>query len=144
MGVVTMGAQLFEALLTNLVVPLLTSLSVALGGWLLLKIPGPARRAVEATATKAEADTHARDLQVLVGALQRRATAEVADHRTPAPTAAELVEYLQRIKPDLLEKMAPTPEGLATMAQAAIATAEVALTAPVVVAPVDVLVTPGG
>lgn len=137
-----MGAQLFEALLTNLVVPLLTSLSVALGGWLLLKIPGPARRAVEASATKSEADTHARDVAVLVGAMGRKAMADVADHRTPAPTAAEIVEYMQRIRPDLIEKMNPAPEALQTMAQAAIAVAEVA-TAPIVAAPADVLVDGG-
>ena len=142
-----MGAQLFAALLEHLVVPILTSLSVAFGGWLLLKVPGPARRAVEATATAAEADTHARDVAVLVGAMGRRAMAEVADHRTPAPTAADIVEYMQRIRPDLLEKMNPAPEALATMAQAAIATATVATTAaPVVVAPVaaaDVIVSGG-
>ena len=135
-----MGAQLWAAMLEHLVVPILTSISVAFGGWLLLKVPGPARRAVEATATKAEADTYARDLAILVGAMGRKALADVADHRTPVPTAAELVEYMRRIKPDLLEKMAPSPEGLDTMARAAIAAAEVTATAPVVAAPADVLV----
>lgn len=134
-----MGAQLFAALLEHLVVPVLTSLSVAFGGWLLLKVPGPARRAVEASATKSEADTYARDLAVLVGAMQRKALADVADQHTPSPTAAEIVGYMRRIKPDLLEKMAPSEEGLQTMASAALAAANVAV-APVVVAPADVLV----
>lgn len=134
-----MSAQLFAAVLEHLIVPILTSLSVAFGGWLLLKVPGPAKRAVEATATKAEADTYARDIAALVGMLQRRALAEVADPASPAPTPAGLVDYATRVKPDLLEKMSLKPEGLETMAASAIASATVVTAPPVVVAPADVL-----
>jgi hypothetical protein len=138
-----MGAQLTETVVQTLLVPVLTALAAAVVG-LIGYLGAAAKRALDAIATRAQASTHAMDVQVLVDVLGRKAVAEVADHRTPAPTAAELIEYLARVKPDLLAKMQPTPEGLETMARASIAKAEVALTTPTVVAVSDVLVPPGG
>jgi hypothetical protein len=138
-----MGAQLTETVVQTLLVPVLTALAAAVVG-LIGYLGAAAKRALDAIATRAQASTHAMDVQVLVDVLGRKALAEVADHRTPAPSAAELIEYLARVKPDLLAKMQPSEEGLAVMARSAIAKAEVALTTPTVVAPSDVLVTPGG
>lgn len=140
-----MAEEITGAVVQNLLVPVLAAIAAAIVG-LIGYVGAAARRALDAIATKAQASTHAMDVQVLVGAMGRKAIAEVADHRTPAPTAAEIVEYMQRIRPDLLEKMQVQPEGLETMARAAIAAAEVATAAPVVVAPVaapDVLVDGG-
>lgn len=113
-----MDAEIARALI-DVVTPLVSALAVAAGGWLLSKMPGPLRDVMTA-------NVHAKDVAVLVGAMQRRAMAEVADHRTPPPTAADLVAYLERIRPDLLQKMQVAPEALSTMAQSAIATANVA------------------
>lgn len=129
-----MSPELASAL-TEILTPVLTALAVAVGGWIVSKLPGPVREALQA-------NIHAKDVAVLVGAMQRRAMAEVADPRTPQPTAADVVAYIERIRPDLLTKLQVQPEALETMAQAAIATATVAATAPVIVAPPDVLIPP--
>ena len=112
----------------ELLTPIISALAVALGGWLLSKMPGPLRDVMTA-------NVHAKDVVALVGAMQRRALAEIADHRTPPPTPAQLIAYMERIKPELLEKMQVAPEALTTMAAAAIATATPQ-------PPVDVLLVP--
>jgi hypothetical protein len=120
--------ELNSAIIAALV-PVLTGIGLAIGGWILSKLPGPARELLEAS-------VHSKDMAALVGTLQRRAMAEVANHLTPTPTAADLIAYAERVRPALLTKMSVEPEALATMAEAAIATATVATTAPaVVVAP---------
>lgn len=121
--------------------PVFTALAAAVVagiGW----IGAALKRKFDAETTKAQADTYARDLAALIGAMQRKAVAEVGDTSTPGPTAEQIVAYLERVKPDLLAKMDVKPEALATMAQAAITTAEVTLTAPMVVGPPDVLIPP--
>jgi hypothetical protein len=122
-------------ILVDAATPLVTALAVALGGWIVSKLPGPLRDVMTA-------QVYSKDVAALVGAMSRKALAEVADHRTPPPTAADVVAYMERVKPQLLAKMQIEPEALATMAQSAIASAEVAMTAPVVVAPPDVLIPP--
>jgi hypothetical protein len=122
-----MDAEIAKALV-DVMMPVVTALAVAFGGWIVSKMPGPLRDVMTA-------NVHAKDVAVLVGALQRRAMAEVTNHHTPAPTAEDLVAYLERIRPDLLAKMQVAPEALATMAQSAIASATVAIAAPVSVSP---------
>jgi hypothetical protein len=119
--------------LVDIVSPVVSALAVAAGGWLLSKMPGPARELLEA-------NVHAKDIARLVEAMQRRALAEVATRATPSP--AEIVDYLGRVRGDLLNKMQVSPEALATMATAAIAQATIA-TAPVAVPASDVLVGSG-
>ena len=63
-----MTSAMNDAFVQYLFVPVLTAISALIGGWLLTLVPGPARRALDASATKSEADTHARDVAVLVGA----------------------------------------------------------------------------
>jgi hypothetical protein len=125
------------AAVVELLTPIVTAIAAAIGLWAASKLPGPVRTALEA-------NVHARDVAALVGAMQRRAMAEVANHETPPPTAAEIVEYMRRIKPDLLDKLGSAPEALETMAASALATAQVATASPVAVLPVaaadDVLV----
>lgn len=134
-----MSGQVVQALVDNLLVPVLTALAAAIVG-LIGWLGAAAKRALDATTTKAQADTYARDIAALVGLMQRRAMAEVSNTATPTPKPEDLVAYAERVKGDLLAKMSLSPEGLATMAQAAIATAQVATAPPVVVAPADVLV----
>ncbi len=117
-----MSEQLLKALIENLLIPVFAALSV----WIVTKIPGPARRALDATAERAEAETHARDLALVASILAKRAVVEVANHATPPPTADQLLAYLERIKPDLMAKLGQAPEQLATTAEAAIVTASVA------------------
>lgn len=119
--------------LAEVIAPVITALAVAVGGWLVSKLPGPARELLEA-------NVHRQDVQRLVEAMQRRAVAEVANHATPAPTPQDILAYVERVRGDLLAKMKVAPEALETMATAAIATAAAATAAPVLVAPGDVLV----
>ena len=137
-----MTSQVLPLVTEHLLVPVLTAIAAALVG-LIGYIATAAKRALEAIATRAQADTHARDVALLTATMQRKAIAAVADTATPPPIPAEIVAYVERVRGDLLTKMQPTPEALETMAQAAIATAEAATVPPVVIAPPDVLLPPG-
>lgn len=129
-----MSNQFMPIITEHLLVPVVTALAAALVG-LIGYIGTAAKRKFDAEATKAQAGTHALDVAALVNAMQRKAVADVGTSATPAPTPADIVAYLERIRPDLLAKMQVQPEALETMAQAAIVSAEVAMAAPVVVAP---------
>lgn len=105
------------ALIRELLTPIVTAIAAAIGLWTASRMPGPVRDALTSA-------VHARDMAILTATMARRATAEIADHKTPAPTAAELVAYVERVRGDLMAKMQVNPEGLQTMAAAAIAVAE--------------------
>jgi hypothetical protein len=113
--------------LVDVLAPLATGIAVAIGGWIISKLPGPFRDVLTA-------NVHGQDMARLVGAMQRRAMAQVSEHNLIAPTPLELIEYIERVRPDLLKKMQIVPEALNTIAQSAIVTATVAQQAtPVVV-----------
>ena len=118
--------------IADVLMPIVTALAVAAGGWIASRLPGPLRDVMTAA-------VHARDVARLAEAMQRKAVAAVADHATPPPTPQEIIAYVERVRGDLLRKMQPDPEALQTMAQAAIATAE-STTSPLI--PPDVLVPP--
>jgi hypothetical protein len=123
----------FIRLLVNDVLsPLLIAVLSAGAAWVVTKLPGPLRDNLQSA-------THARDMAQLVSTMARRATAEIADHTTPPPTPADIVAYSGRVRGDLMSKMDLNPEGLATMASAAIATAAAV---PVVNALADALAVP--
>lgn len=127
-----------RALIVDLFSPLIGAASLGVMAWALSKLPGPMRDALAAAIPAMTSATHARDVAVLVGTMARRATAEVANHGTPAPTAAEVVEYTQRVRGDLMQKMGVSDEGMQTMAAAAIAVAEKVAAPDAVVVPVVV------
>lgn len=125
-------------MITELLAPIVTAVSLAVGAWALSKLPGPMRDALAAAIPAMTSATHARDVAALVGTMARRATSEVADGRTPPPTAAEIVAYTERVRGSLIAKMHMSDEGLATMAGAAIAVAEKVAAPDAVVVPVVV------
>jgi len=118
-------------LITDLLSPIVAAVALGISGWIATKLPGPVRDALTSA-------VHARDMTALVGTMARRAQAEVADHKTPPPTAADLVEYTQRVRGALMAKMDLNPEGLETMARSAIAVAEKVTAPDAVVVPVVV------
>jgi hypothetical protein len=124
----SMDPELSHAL-TQLLVAIVTAITGVVGLWVASKMPGPVRDALTS-------GTHARDMALLVATMARRATSEIADHRTPPPTSAEIVAYSERVRGDLMAKMDINAEGLTTMANAAIANATVV---PVVAALAEVL-----
>jgi hypothetical protein len=99
-------------LVEHLAVPAL----VALGGWLVTKIPGPLK-------TWLQADTHAKDMALLIGALGRGALAAYGDYNAGRLTTAgaaiqQIVTYVLRAIPDTVTKLGPPPDVLTTMAHA--------------------------
>jgi ATP phosphoribosyltransferase regulatory subunit HisZ len=121
--------ELIQALVTDVLSPLLIAALSACTAWAVTKLPGPLRDLLTAS-------IHQKDLAALTGALQRKALAEVANHLTPPPTPTEMIAYLERVRGDLVKKMAVEPEALKAMAEAAIATANATVAAPVVAVPV--------
>jgi hypothetical protein len=104
---------LAPVLIEHLAVPAL----VAVGGWLVTKLPGPLK-------TWLQADTHAKDMALLLGALSRGAVAAYKDYdagRLASPGAAiqQVVTYVLKSVPDTVNKLGPTQEVLTTMAHAA-------------------------
>lgn len=99
-------------LIEHLAVPAL----VALGGWLVTKIPGPLRSWLQAS-------THQKDVALVLGAMGRGAIAAFADYeagkiKTPTAAIAQVVAYVVRTCPDTVAKLGPSPEVLTTMAHA--------------------------
>ncbi|HWL68533.1 MAG TPA: hypothetical protein VNS22_09135 [Geminicoccus sp.] len=104
---------LAPVLVEHLAIPVL----VALGGWLTTKIPGPLRNWLQA-------DTHAKDLALVLGAMYRGAAVAYADYEAgkfASPTAAigQVVAYVLKTCPDTIAKLSPDPDALTTMAHAA-------------------------
>lgn len=127
-------ASLMPIVTEHLLVPVVAATATAIIG-LIGYTAGAAKRALDAFATKSQATTHALDMARLTEAMERKAIAAVADTSTPAPTPEQIIDYLGRVRPDLLNKMRPPAEALETMAQAAIAQAEVAVSPPDVLLP---------
>lgn len=122
---------LVKDIVETVISPMLVALCMAFATWAVSKVPGPIKDFLYSA-------IHQRDVQTLVGAMARRATAEVGDHRTPAPVAADVVRYIETVLPGLLAKMQIPEVALNTMASAAIVTAEKVAAPDAVVVPVVV------
>jgi hypothetical protein len=130
-------APVWQAVLMNLVVPLVTALVIAGCTYLVSRLPGPIQAALSSA-------THKRDLELVVGAMARKAMEQVvsggAVSAIPAVMAGEVVAYAQANLPGTLAKLAPDAATLQTMATAAVGEAMAKL-APAVAAvvPADAL-----
>ncbi|MDQ1079684.1 hypothetical protein [Pseudoroseomonas cervicalis] len=104
---------LLPVLLEHLVLPAL----LAFGAYLVTLLPGPLRQWLASA-------THARDMELLLGALMRSALASLPDLAGSRITAAEAArraaEYARANLPDTLAKLQPSPETLQAMAKAAV------------------------
>lgn len=116
------------ALMRDVMAPLLFAIASAAAAWVVARLPGPIRDVMASA-------THARDVALLNGALQRRAVVEVANQATPPPSPDDLIRYVETVLPGLLAKMAIAPAGLETIAQAAIVKAEAEVVPPALAIP---------
>jgi len=96
--------------------PLAVALATAVGGWVLTKLPGPARDYLQA-------NVHEKDVRLVVEAMARRALATSASGASPGVAAADLESYARHVLPEVLGKLQPTAEGLRTIALSALARA---------------------
>jgi hypothetical protein len=100
-------------LLQQLVVPVLSSVLIAFGGWLVTKLPGPLRDALQA-------NVHAKDVKIIMDAAMNRAAAIAAGHSTSATPVEDVIDYIRKSAPGTVAKLAPTEDALRTIAAAKI------------------------
>jgi len=108
--------DLTTLLLQQVVVPVLSSVLIALGGWVLTKLPGPLRDALQA-------NVHAQDVKIIVDAAARRAAAIAAGHVTTASPVLDVMAYVRTAAPQVVAKVNPAEEALRTIAASAVASA---------------------
>jgi hypothetical protein len=112
-----MGADLVHAVTDAVLVPLLFAVFGSLGAWLTTKIPGPLRAWLQS-------GTHQRDIELILGAMARRALAQASGGIRTATAATDLVGYVRANLPEVVAKLGPSDDALATMAAAALHQAE--------------------
>jgi hypothetical protein len=105
--------DLTQAVIREVVVPLFVALISALAAWLVTKLPGPLRDWLAS-------GTHKRDLELILGAAARRATAVAAGHVTTATPTNDVMSYIRLALPDVVAKLAPSEDALQTIAAAAV------------------------
>jgi hypothetical protein len=103
-----------QLLLQQVAVPVLSSVLIALGGWIVTKLPGPLRDTLQA-------NVHAKDVKIIVDAAVNRAAAIAAGHVTTAMPIEDVIAYIRHSAPGVVAKLAPTDEALRTIAAAKIA-----------------------
>jgi hypothetical protein len=110
------------SVLAELLLPIVLAVGTGLGAWVATHMPGPLKDWMAS-------GTHARDVQLLVGAMLRRAMAVSSGQHLTTTPALDLASYARTALPEVVAKLNPTDEALRTMAQAAIAQAASALAA---------------
>lgn len=106
-----------RALLQDVLVPVISSLLVALGGWVLTKLPGPLRDALTA-------NVHAKDVNLVVNAMARRAVVIATGQVATALPAQDVISYTRAALPNVTAKLGLSDLALETMAKAALAHAQ--------------------
>jgi hypothetical protein len=110
----------YEPLVRLAVEYVLFPVLMAGAGWLVTKLPGPIRDALQS-------GTHARDVALIVDAMARRALATHVKGTSLSVAGPDLEGYVRRSLPDVVEKLRPSGEALKTMAAAAMAKASAEL-----------------
>ena len=116
------AAPLVPVLVEHALLPLL----VALGAYAISLLPGPVRNALQAS-------VHAKDMDLLTGALSRAAAAAIQAGLTNRSAITAAVGYVTTNLPTTIEKLGPSTQTLETMAAAAVtdALAKAKVVAPV-------------
>lgn len=105
-------AEVLDALLAHILIPLLVAALPLLGAWLLTLLPGPVRNWLQSA-------THQRDVELVMGVMVRRALASTARGAIPGGVP-DVIAYVQHNLPETIAKLAPSDDALRTMAAAAI------------------------
>jgi hypothetical protein len=104
-----------EAAVTQIVGPLIFALLSAGGAYLVTLLPGPLQRWLAS-------GTHERDMQLLLGAMGRKAIERLksgtAAGALPGLLVEDVIGYARANLPETIRKLAPDEEALRTMATA--------------------------
>jgi hypothetical protein len=107
-------------LLVQALTPVITALAVAAGSWLVSRVPGPLKDALYA-------NVHAKDVKVLIDAMERRALAQVSPEVATGHGPGDLISYVRTELPVLVNKMGLSDQVLQTVAGAALTKAQAEL-----------------
>jgi hypothetical protein len=116
------NSEIVRLLVEQIVVPVLTALAVAAGGWLVSRMPGPVKDALYA-------NVHEKDVRLLLGAMTRRAVAQVSPEVPTGQGTGDLISYVKAELPVLVNKMGLSDQALQTVAAAALTKAQAELSA---------------
>lgn len=118
-------APVWEAVLAQLVVPVVVAAVGSLGAYLLTLLPGPLQRFLSSS-------TRQRDIELVVAAMTRKALERLMSggggSSLPALIADDVVAYVKTNLPEVIAKLAPSEDALRTMARSAMAEAMARLT----------------
>lgn len=110
---------LIDAFVGQVILPALLLLAATASAWLVSRLPGPVRDFLTS-------GTHQRDMQLLLGALARRASASVMGPDSGSTVSSlhvlrsDLIAYARDALPETIAKLGPSAAALETMATAAI------------------------
>jgi hypothetical protein len=123
------NAEIVRLLVEQIVVPVLTALAVAAGGWIASRMPGPIKDSLYSA-------VHKRDVEQLLGAMARRAVAQVSPEVATGHGTGDVISYVRTELPVLVNKMGLSDQVLQTLAGAALAKAQAELAPVQTAAPV--------
>jgi hypothetical protein len=127
--------SLIEAAVTQIIGPLLFALISAGGAYIVTLLPGPLRAWLSS-------GTHQRDMELVLGAMGRKAIERLKTgtpaSALPALVVEDVVAYAKSHLPETIAKLAPDEAALRTMAAAIVAKVSAELTTPKVVAPAPI------
>jgi hypothetical protein len=119
-----------DAVEAELIASIALAVATAAGAWLVSHLPGPLRDWLTS-------GTHQRDVQLVLGAMARRAAVLATGGATAATPSADVIAYARETLPEVIAKLSPTEEALRTIALAALAQARAGIVAPVIRPPPD-------
>lgn len=102
-----------DAVVANIVMPVLLAVIGVIGAWLVTKVPGPLRDFLQS-------GTHQRDMELLLGVIARGAKAAILSGMTNRAAITAAVGYATTNLPATIEKLGPSTQTLETMAAAAV------------------------
>lgn len=102
-----------DAVVAQIVMPVLLAVIGVIGAWLVTKVPGPLRDFLQS-------GTHQRDMELLLGVIARGAKAAILAGMTDRSAVTAAVGYAAKSIPETLEKLGPSTQTLETMAAAAV------------------------
>ena len=112
-----MDAEIARILVESFIVPVGTALAVAVGGWIAARLPGPIKDSLYSA-------IHKRDVELLLGAMARRAAAQKSAAVATGHGAEDLIAYVRQELPGLVAKMQLSEQALQTVAGATLVKAE--------------------
>lgn len=105
-----------DSIVAEAIASIILALAGAVAAWVVARLPGPIRDALGSA-------THQRDMQLILGAMARRAAAVIGGGVAVSTPVADVVAYTREALPEVVAKLGPSEEALRTIALAALARA---------------------